>query len=81
MLWQIDRKLQRILTDLDTYRIQTEDMFKEKLTTEMTKNTENRLETIKNTKFSPPTSLDPAGIVNKLEHVLDNTENKFTRFI
>jgi len=31
--------------------------------------------------MSPPTGIDPAGLVGKLEHVLDNSEDKFNRFV
>lgn len=43
--------------------------------------TRNNFETLKDFKFSAPTGIDPAGLVGKLEHVLDASEHKFDRFI
>jgi len=43
--------------------------------------TRKKFKTLKDFKFSEPTGIDPAGLVGKLEHVLDTSENKFDRFI
>lgn len=43
--------------------------------------TRKKFETLKDFKFSAPTGIDPAGLVGKLEHVLDTSEHKFDRFI
>jgi hypothetical protein len=43
--------------------------------------TRKKFETLKDFKFSAPTGMDPAGLVGKLEHVLDASEHKFDRFI
>jgi len=81
MLWQIDRKMRGVLDSLDTYRNTTENMFREKFTDNFNGSTQNKFESLKNTKFSQPTGIDPAGMVGKLEHVLDTSENKFKRFV
>jgi len=44
-------------------------------------NFEQRFESMKNFQFSPPTGLDPAGMVDRLENVLDASEDKFQRFV
>ena len=43
--------------------------------------TRKKFDTLKDFKFSAPTGIDPAGLVGKLEHVLDASEHKFDRFI
>ncbi len=81
MLWQIDRKLRGVLDSLDQYRNTTESMFRSKFTSEFSGQLESKFESLKNTKFSQPTGIDPAGMVGKLEHVLDTSEDKFKRFV
>lgn len=81
MMWQTDRKLKAALTDLDAYRNDAEAMFLQKLTTSVDDSFKHKFESMKDFKFSAPTVLDPAGVVGKLEHVLDNSEDKFKRFV
>lgn len=81
MLWQIDRKLRGVLDSLDQYRESTESMFRAKFVNEFTNRQESKFDSLKNTKFSAPTGIDPAGMVGKLEHVLDTSESKFKRFV
>jgi hypothetical protein len=81
MLWQIDRKMRSVLENLDTFRTDTEDMFRSKFVDNFSEDLENKMESLKNTKFSQPTGIDPAGMVGKLEHVLDTSEDKFKRFV
>lgn len=81
MLWQMDRKLRAVLDTLDVYRTDTEEMFRSKFAENLSGGVENKFESLKNTKFSQPTSIDPAGMVGKLEHVLDTSEEKFKRFV
>lgn len=81
MLWQIDRKMKTVLSDLDGFRNTAESMFLEKFSSGMNSATEARFNSMKNIKMSQPTNLDPAGMVKRLEHVLDTSENKFKRFI
>ena len=81
MLWQIDRKMRSVLDNLDAFRTDTEEMFRSKFVDSFSEDLEDKFESLKNTKFSQPTGLDPAGMVGKLEHVLDTSEDKFKRFI
>lgn len=81
MLWQIDRKLRGVLDSLDQYRNTTESMFRSKFASEFSGSLESKFDSLKNTKFSQPTGIDPAGMVGKLEHVLDTSEDKFKRFV
>ncbi|MFB6182780.1 MAG: DUF1512 family protein, partial [Candidatus Nanohaloarchaea archaeon] len=81
MIWQVDRKLQSTLYDMETYKNKTESLFLDKLTTNVNEGLQHKLNSLKNFKLSQPTGIDPAGLVGKLEHVLDNSEDKFERFI
>jgi len=81
MLWQIDRKLRSALDNLEMYKDDTEEMFRAKFVDNFSQDLESKFDSLKNTKFSQPTGIDPAGMVGKLEHVLDTSENKFKRFI
>lgn len=81
MIWQTDRKLKGALVELDTYRNDAEMMFLKKLDAEMSKSFQRKFDSMKDFKVSQPTGLDPAGMVQRLENVLDASENKFNRFI
>ncbi|MFB6292576.1 MAG: DUF1512 family protein [Candidatus Nanohaloarchaea archaeon] len=81
MVWQTDRKLRYALTDLEAHKNDAETMFLSKLSDSFGPGFEKKFRTMKDFKFSAPTGIDPAGLVKKLEHVLDNSENKFERFI
>ncbi|WP_414838244.1 DUF1512 family protein [Candidatus Nanosalina sp. VS9-1] len=81
MLWQIDRKMRSVLDSLDEYRVSAENMFLEKFASDMSAGVESKYESLKNIKMSQPTNLDPAGMVGRLEHVLDTSEDKFKRFV
>ena len=81
MLWQIDRRLRSVLESLDSYRTEADDMFRNKFSSDLSDAQQDKLESMKNIKFSQPSSIDPAGMVDKLEHVLDTSEDKFKRFV
>ena len=81
MLWQIDRRLRSVLQSLDSYRTEADDMFRNKFSSDLSDAQQDKLESMKNIKFSQPSSIDPAGMVDKLEHVLDTSEDKFKRFV
>jgi len=81
IMWQIDRKLRSKMVELDSYRNDAETMFLDSLGADMNQGFRNKFESMKDFKFSAPTSLDPAGMVGKLENVLDASEDKFKRFV
>jgi hypothetical protein len=81
MIWQADRKLESALVDLEAYRNDTEVLFLEKFNSDMEESTRNKFESLRDFKFSAPTGIDPAGMVGKLENVLDSSEAKFKRFV
>ena len=81
MIWQADRKMRNTLIDLETFREDSKSMFLSKLSDNKDEKMERKFETLRDFKMSPPTGIDPAGLVGKLEHVLDNSEDKFNRFV
>ncbi len=81
MIWQADRKMRNTLIDLETFREDSKSMFLSKLSDKNDEKMRKKFETLRDFKMSPPTGIDPAGLVGKLEHVLDNSEDKFNRFV
>jgi len=83
MVWNIDRKLEGVMDNLDTYRSDSEALFMEGMFGDGagSEKFDKKMATIKDFKFSAPTGIDPAGMVGKLEHVLDTSEHKFKRFV
>lgn len=81
MVWQVDRKMKTVMFDLEQYKETTESLFLDKLTTNTNEGLKHKFESLKNFQMSPPSALDPAGMVRKMEHVLDSSEDKFDRFI
>jgi hypothetical protein len=79
MVWQADRKLRSVLAQVEEYHNTSLELF----TSNMNQGEKfgQRLNSMKNFQFSAPTSLDPAGMVGRLENVLDASEEKFKRFI
>lgn len=81
MIWQADRKMKSALIDLESYKNDSETLFLRNFVDTMNPRLEQKFESLKDFKFSAPTSLDPQGMVRKLELVLDTSENKFNRFV
>jgi hypothetical protein len=79
MVWQADRKLRTVLSDIEDYHQSSLEMFTGSM--QNSDNFQKRLESMKNFQFSAPTQLDPAGMVGRLENVLDASEDKFKRFV
>ena len=79
MVWQADRKLRDALAEIEDYHQKSTDLFTQGMN--VTPEFEQRLDSMKNFQFSAPTGLDPAGMVDRLENVLDASEDKFQRFI
>lgn len=79
MVWQANRRLNSAITDLQAYHNDAEEYFLEKMKPQ--ENYAERYRSMKNFQFSQPTNLDPAGMVGRLENVLDASEHKFTRFV
>jgi len=81
IIWRTDRKLQEVLGDFDEYRSKSKDRFLEKLDAEEDQQFNEKFTSLRDFKLSQPTGIDPAGLVGKLESVLDASDDKFERFI
>jgi hypothetical protein len=81
MIWQANRKLRDTMIDIENYRETTEELFLNKLTDNKTDALKHKFNSMKDFKVSAPSNIDPAGAVERLEHVLDTSEDKFNRFV
>ena len=81
LVWRADRRLQSVMVNLDEYRSTAEDEFLEELQPDRTQRFEEKYDALKDFKLSPPTGIDPAGLVGKFENVLDASDSKFERFV
>jgi len=81
MLMQIVYKIKNALMELEGYSQQAEEIFLNKISQRPSSKLKEELEPMKSMVVSPPTSLDPQGLVSKLEHVLDSSEGKMKDYI
>jgi hypothetical protein len=81
MIWQANRKLRDTMIDIESYKQTTEELFLDNLTDNKTEALEKKFNSMKDFKVSAPSNIDPAGAVERLEHVLDTSEDKFNRFV
>lgn len=80
MLFQIVYKIKSALTDLESNAQDAEDIFIN-AAAQPTPEIRESLKPMKNMVVSPPADLDPAGMFQKLEHVLDSSEDKMTDYV
>ena len=73
--------MRSVLVELETHSNDAETLFLNKFVDGMDQKLENKFKSLRDFKFSAPTGIDPAGMVGKLENVLDASEGKFDRFI
>lgn len=69
------------LAKLGKFAVESEDLFLGEFKKRERKNAKKFLDRMKELKIVPPTVLDPAGVVRKLEHILDTTEDKMRAFV
>lgn len=81
MLMQIIYKIRNALVELEGYSQEAEDIFLNKISQRPSPKLREELEPMKSMVVSQPTSLDPQGLVSKLEHVLDSSEDKMKVYI
>ena len=81
MIFQIIYKIKAALNDIEESTQQAETMFLNSVSDRPKPEMKEALEPMKNMVVSPPASLDPAGMFNKLEHVLDSSEDKMKDFV
>lgn len=79
MVWQANRRISSVLVELKAYHNDAEEYFLQGM--KPVDGYKERYRSMKNFQFSQPTVLDPAGMVDRLENVLDASENKFKRFV
>jgi hypothetical protein len=77
VLRDIDRKLFRLKLMRDDVRQRTISALKQAGTDLIDEELEKRLDAILDYFYIPPESMDPAGVVYKLEHILEIGENRF----
>ncbi len=77
VLRDIDRKLVRLKLMRDDVRQRTISALKQAGTDLTDEELEKRLDAILDYFYIPPESMDPAGVVYKLEHILEIGENRF----
>lgn len=81
LLMQIVYKLRNSMQKLERNSKKAEDIFVKGVSPEVKEELREKLDPLKNMVMTQPTSLDPYGIVDKLEHVLDSSEDKMKNFI
>jgi hypothetical protein len=77
VLRDIDRKLFRLKLMRDDVRQRTISALKQAGTDLTDEELEKRLDAVLDYFYIPPESMDPAGVVYKLEHILEIGENRF----
>ncbi len=81
MVFQSMYKIRKSLNAMEENAQETEQIFLDAVAGAATPDLEKRLEPMKNMVVSPPTGIDPAGLVDKLELVLDTSDDKMGRFV
>jgi hypothetical protein len=81
MLKRILGKLQQAMNHMEANLQEAEDMFLHTVEDDPSPELRQSLEPMKNMVFSPPSNLDPAGMFDKMERVLDSSEDKMDRYV
>lgn len=81
MLAHIKSKAQGAAELLETNAEEAEDLFLNGITPQPTEEMREQMQPMKNMVVSPPTDLDPAGLVPKLENLLDFSDDKMEHFV
>lgn len=81
MLFQIMYKMRKSLDKLQANANEAENMFLEGVASQPTTALKQDIEPMKNMVVSPPTGIDPTGLVPKLESVLDTSDDKMEQFV
>lgn len=81
MIWRSVKKIEGSLDKLRANASDAEQTFLDASGSGAVEEKRRMLEPMKNMVVSPPTGIDPAGLVRKLEHLLDLSEDKMDRFV
>ncbi|MFB6166821.1 MAG: DUF1512 family protein [Candidatus Nanohaloarchaea archaeon] len=81
MIFQMMYKIKKSMGNLEETAKETEDTFIQAVNPGSKEETREKLEPMKNMVVSGPTDLDPAGLVDKLEHLLDVSDDRMERYV
>lgn len=81
MAYQVIYRMKSALEDIKKSSLEAESMFLNSVSEAPTPEMKESLEPMKNFVVSPPASMDPAGLFQKLERVLDTSEEKMKGFV
>ncbi len=81
MLFQVIYKMRKSVDKLEGNAADAEHMFLNGLSSRPSEDMRQQVDPMKNMVVSPPTGIDPAGLVDKLERVLDVSDDKMERFV
>ncbi len=81
MIWQMTYKLDSDLKELDGYRKASEEYVLKKISDKPDAKQKNAVKNFMDFFIAPPVDLDPYGIVNKIEHIMNESERRFSYFV
>lgn len=81
MIWQMTYKLEGDLKELDGYRKVAEEYVIKKISSKPDAKQKNAVKNFMDFFIAPPVDLDPYGIVKKIEHIMDESERRFSYFV
>lgn len=81
MFWQMVWKLETDMKEIDAYRQQSEKYVLGKISKNPDKRTKDAVSNFMNFFISPPVDIDPYGIMRKIEHILNESERRFSYFV
>ncbi len=81
VVWQVTTQMEASLRKLDVYREKTEDYLLKRIQKRVYKNVKKKLRDYEEFFAIPPVDLDPFGIIDKLDHIIRNSERKISGFI
>lgn len=81
MIWQMTYKLEGDLKELDGYRKASEEYVLKKISDKPDAKQKNAVKNFMDFFIAPPVDLDPYGIVHKIEHIMDQSERRFSYFV
>ncbi|MDY6788463.1 MAG: DUF1512 family protein [Candidatus Nanohaloarchaea archaeon] len=81
ILFQIMYKLKSAMDQLEINAQEAEMTFLEEATDVSPSKVKDAVDSMKNMVVSPPSNLDPSGMFEKMEHVLDSSDDKIKEFV
>ncbi|MCJ7450615.1 MAG: DUF1512 domain-containing protein [Candidatus Nanohaloarchaeota archaeon QJJ-9] len=81
MAFQMIYKIRKSLKVIQKNALEAEEMFLSSIAEKPNEDLKEDLEPMKNMVISPPSNLDPSGMFEKLENVLDSSQDKVERYV